>query len=168
MAENGIIEKFPDSWDPQYLWTVFVENLSDNHPVDILIKRLVFLPSFSYLFSFVLFLIFLIQDKSSYIPVMLTQSYRFFLHYFQDGVIISGFKMNQLYFFNTPPTFLFIFFTRIFLSYQSRQVNLETKLESKLESVDSCGCLISDGSFPGASDPYCPFIRRKEVFQFLV
>ena len=89
MAEGGIIEKFPDSWDPQYLWTVVVEYLSDNHPVDILIKRLVFLPSFSYLLSFVLFLMFLIWDKSSHIPVMLTQSYGLFLHYFQDGVIIS-------------------------------------------------------------------------------
>ena len=42
MAEGGIIGKFPDSWDPQYLWTVVVEYLSNDHPVDILIKRLVF------------------------------------------------------------------------------------------------------------------------------
>ena len=42
MAEGGIIKKFPDSWDPQYLWTVVVEYLSNDHPVDILIKRLVF------------------------------------------------------------------------------------------------------------------------------
>ena len=61
MAEGGIIEKFPDSWDPQYLWTV-VEYLSDNHPVDILIKRLVFLPSFPYLFNFIC-LIFSIFDS---------------------------------------------------------------------------------------------------------
>ena len=27
MAEGGILEKFPDSWDPQYLWTVVVEYL---------------------------------------------------------------------------------------------------------------------------------------------
>ena len=42
MAEGGILEKFPDSWDPQYLWTVVVEYLSNDHPIDILIKRLVF------------------------------------------------------------------------------------------------------------------------------
>ena len=42
MAEGGILEKFPDSWDPQYLWTVVVEYLSNDHPVDILIKSLVF------------------------------------------------------------------------------------------------------------------------------
>ena len=39
MAEDGIIKKFPDSWDPQYLWLVVVEYLLDNHPMDILIKR---------------------------------------------------------------------------------------------------------------------------------
>ena len=42
MAEGGILEKFPDSWDPQYLWTVVAEYLSNDHPIDILIKRLVF------------------------------------------------------------------------------------------------------------------------------
>ena len=42
MAEGGILEKFQDSWDLQYLWTVVVEYLSNDHPVDILIKRLVF------------------------------------------------------------------------------------------------------------------------------
>ena len=57
---------------------------------------------------------------------------------------------------------------RIFLSYQSRQVALESELESKMESMDSCGCPPSDGSFSRASDPHCPYIRRKEVFQFLI
>ena len=42
MVEGGILEKFPDSWDPQYLWTVFVEYLLNDHPVDIPIKRLIF------------------------------------------------------------------------------------------------------------------------------
>ena len=50
MAEGGIIEKFPDSWDPQYLWSVVVEYLSDNHPMDILIKRLVLTISLKLLF----------------------------------------------------------------------------------------------------------------------
>ena len=51
MAEGGILEKFPDSWDPQYLWSVVVEYLSNDHPVDILIKRLVFLLLFAVLCS---------------------------------------------------------------------------------------------------------------------
>ena len=42
MAEGGTIEKFPDSWHPQYLWAIVVEYLLDNHPVDILIKKLVY------------------------------------------------------------------------------------------------------------------------------
>ena len=42
MAEGEILEKFPDSWDLQYLWTVVVEYLLNDHPIDILIKRLVF------------------------------------------------------------------------------------------------------------------------------
>ena len=42
MTEGGILEKFTDSWGPQYLWTVVVEYLSNDHPVDILIKGLVF------------------------------------------------------------------------------------------------------------------------------
>ena len=41
MAEGIVLVKFPDSWDPQYLWTVVVEYLSNDHPVDILIRRLV-------------------------------------------------------------------------------------------------------------------------------
>ena len=49
MAEGGILEKFPDSWDPQYLWSVVVEYLSNDHPVDILIKKLVFLLLFAIL-----------------------------------------------------------------------------------------------------------------------
>ena len=50
MVEGGIIEKFPDSWDPQYLWSVVVEYLSDNYLVDILIKRLVLTISLKLLF----------------------------------------------------------------------------------------------------------------------
>ena len=57
---------------------------------------------------------------------------------------------------------------RIFLSYQSRQAALESKLESNLESIDSCHCPPSDRSFSRALDPHCPYIRRKEVIQFLM
>ena len=58
MAEGGILEKFPDSWDPQYLWTVAVEYLSNDHPIDILIKRLVF-------YYYIHYFNVLIQDESS-------------------------------------------------------------------------------------------------------
>ena len=58
MAEGGILEKFPDSWDLKYLWTVVVEYLSNDHPVDILIKRLVF-------YYYICYFNVLIRDKSS-------------------------------------------------------------------------------------------------------
>ena len=57
---------------------------------------------------------------------------------------------------------------RIFLCYQSRRAALESELESKLESLDSWCCPPSDESFSRALDPHCPYIRRKEVFQFLM
>ena len=58
MAKGGILEKFPDSWDLQYLWTVVVEYLSNDHPIDILIKRLVF-------YYYIHYFNILIQDESS-------------------------------------------------------------------------------------------------------
>ena len=64
--------------------------------------------------------------------------------------------------------FLNNFSFRIFLSYQSRRALLETELGSTLELTDTCGCPPSDGSYPGASDPHCPYIRRREIVQFLV
>ena len=64
--------------------------------------------------------------------------------------------------------FLNNFSLRIFLSYQSRQALLETELGSTLELTGTCGCPPSDGSYPGASDPSCPYIRRREIVQFLV
>ena len=63
MAEGGILEKFPDSWDLQYLWTVVVEYLSNDHPVDILIKRLVF---YYYIHYFNVW----IWDESSYVLLL--------------------------------------------------------------------------------------------------
>ena len=71
MAEGGILEKFPDSWDLQYLWTVVVEYLLNDHPVDILIKRLV---SYYYICYFNV----LIQDKLSCVfAIMVHFSYGF-------------------------------------------------------------------------------------------
>ena len=52
MAESGTMEKFPESWDPQYILTVVVEYLLDNYPVDILIKRLVFIILFFFLICY--------------------------------------------------------------------------------------------------------------------
>ena len=72
MAEGGILEKFPDSWDPQYLWSVVVEYLSNDHPVDILIKRLVF-------YYYIHYFNVLIQDEWLYIfAIMVRFSYGFF------------------------------------------------------------------------------------------
>ena len=78
MAEGEILEKFPDSWDPQYLWSVVVEYLSNDHPVDILIKRLVF-------YYYLHYLKVLIQDKSLCVFIIMMCSYGFFLHFFWNG-----------------------------------------------------------------------------------
>ena len=72
MAEGGILEKFPDSWDPQYLWTVVVEYLSNDHPIDFLIKRLVF-------YYYIGYFNVLIRDESSCVfAIMVCFSYGFF------------------------------------------------------------------------------------------
>ena len=72
MAEGGILEKFPDSWDPQYLWSVVVEYLSNDHPVDILIKRLVF-------HYYILYFNILIWDELLCVfAIMVCSSYGFF------------------------------------------------------------------------------------------
>ena len=73
MAEGGILEKFPDSWELQYLWTVVVEYLLNDHPVDILIKRLVF-------YYYIPYFNILIWDELSYIfAIMVHFLYGFFL-----------------------------------------------------------------------------------------
>ena len=66
----------------------------------------------------------------------------------------------------TNSTFV-LFISRIFLSYESRKLILESELSANLNPSDSCGCAPSDGSFPKASDPTCEFVRRWEVFKFL-
>ena len=75
MAEGRILEKFSDSSDLQYLWSVVVEYLSNDHPVDILIKRLVF---YYYLHYFNV----LIQDELSCVLTIMVHFYGFFLHFF--------------------------------------------------------------------------------------
>ena len=57
---------------------------------------------------------------------------------------------------------------RIFLSYQSRQILLETELGSSSEPANICGCPSSDGSNLGASDPHCPFVRKRELIQLFL
>ena len=81
MAEDGISEKFPDSWDLQYLWSVVVEYLSNDHPVDILIKRLVF---YCYLHYFNI----LIWDKLFCVFTTMVHFYGFLLHFFLEWVTI--------------------------------------------------------------------------------
>ena len=56
---------------------------------------------------------------------------------------------------------------RIFLSYKSRKLALESELSTNPNVSNSCGCAPSDGPFPRASDPTCEFVRRREVFKFL-
>ena len=52
MAEGGC-EKFPDHWNTEFFWTVIVEYISHEHPVDILVKRWVTVRFFfSFFFSF--------------------------------------------------------------------------------------------------------------------
>ena len=69
------------------------------------------------------------------------------------------FKLNNL----TDSTFVFL---RIFLSYESRKLILESELSTNPNPSDSCGCAPSDRSFPKASDPTCKFVRRWEVLSF--
>ena len=134
MAEGGC-EKFPDHWNLEFFWTVFVEYLSHRHPVDILVKRCVTV-GILFPFSFC----------------------------FQVGCFHSLFllflKLNNL----TDSTFVFL---RIFLSYESRRLILESELSANPNPSDLCRCAPSDRSFPKASDPTCEFVRRWEVFKFL-
>ena len=102
MAEGGTIEKFPDSWDPQYLGTVVVEYLLDSYPVDILIKRLVCIFFFFFfLFFFICYLLsYLIQDESPHSLTILIQGTGSFLHHSYGGMYADSKWINiQL---NTP------------------------------------------------------------------
>ena len=84
------------------------------------------------------------------------------LFYYNDSILLLKFQISFIH-------KVFVNFSfRIFLSYQSRQALLETELGSTLELSNSCGCPPSDGSYPGASDPHCPFIRRRELTQLFV
>ena len=84
------------------------------------------------------------------------------LFYYNDSILLLKFQISFIH-------KVFVNFSfRIFLSYQSRQALLETELGSTLELSNSCGCPPSDGSYPGASDPHCPFIRRRELTQLFM
>ena len=84
------------------------------------------------------------------------------LFYYNDSILLLKFQILFIH-------KVFVKFSfRIFLSYQSRQALLETELGSTLEFSNSCGCPPSDGSYPGAFDPHCPFIRRRELTQLFV
>ena len=96
-------------------------------------------------------------------PDFLIKRYVFsILFYYNDSILLLKFQIS----FYTQNFVNFPF--RIFLSYQSRQALLETEIGSTLEFPNTCGCPPSDGSYPGASDPHCPFIRRRELTQFFV
>ena len=103
----------------------------------------------------------IISELSSGVPLdFLVQRYTFLiLSYFTGSILTLEFEFT---------IFLLIFDFRIFLSYQSGLVLLETELGSSSEPVNTCGCPSSDGSNLGASDPYCPFIRRRELIQLFL
>ena len=72
-----------------------------------------------------------------------------------------------LFFNNLSNSTFVLFIFRIFLSYESRKLILESELSTNPNPSNSCGCAPSDRSFPKASDPTCEFARRREVFKFL-
>ena len=108
--------------------------------------------------------IILSQLASGTPPDFLIKRYVFsILFYYNDSILLLEFQISFIH-----KILLINFFFRIFLSYQSRQALLETELGSTLEFPNTCGCPPSDGSYPGASDPHCPFIRRRELTQLFV
>ena len=103
------------------------------------------------------------QLSSGIPPDFLIKRYVFStLFYYNDSILLLKFLISFIH------KVLVKFSFRIFLSYQSRQALLETELGSTLEFSNSCGCPPSDGSYPGAFDPHCPFIRRRELTQLFV
>ena len=103
----------------------------------------------------------IISKLSSGVPLdFLVQRYIFLISsYFTGSILTLEFEFTIL---------LLIFDFRIFLSYQSRLALLETELGSSSEPVNTCGCPSSDGSNLGASDPHCPFVRRRELIQLFL
>ena len=103
----------------------------------------------------------IISELSSGVPPdFLIQRYVFpILSYFTGSILPLKFQIYNIF---------VNFALRIFLSYQSRHALLETELGSSSEPFNTCGCPLSDGSNPGAPDPHCPFIRRRELTQLLV
>ena len=103
------------------------------------------------------------QLSSGIPPDFLIKRYIFsVLFYYDDSILLLKSQISFTY------KVLVDFSFRIFLSYQSRQALLETGLGSSLELSNTCGCPPSNGSYPGASDPHCPFIRRRELTQLFV
>ena len=96
----------------------------------------------------------IINELSSGVPLdFLIQRYTFLISsYFTGSVLTLKFKFT-----------IFNLDFSIFLSYQSRHILLETELGSSSEPVNTCGCPFSDGSNLGASDPHCPFVRKREL-----
>ena len=102
------------------------------------------------------------QLSSGISPDFLIRRYVFSFFFLNDSILPLEFQTCLIH------KFLVNFAFRIFLSYQSRRALLETELGSNLEFPNLCGCPPSDGSYPGASDPHCPFIRRRELIQLFV
>ena len=107
----------------------------------------------------------IIGELSSGVPIdFLVQRYLFLIPCYFYWLLTWYWSSDLLYF------LLINFFLnfRIFLSYQSRQILLETELGSSSEPANTCGCPSSDGSNLGASDPHCPFVRKRELIQLFL
>ena len=103
----------------------------------------------------------IIGELSSGVPLnFLVQRYLFLILFHFIG-------LNSVLEFEFTISF-FNFDFRFFLSYQSRQILLETELGSSSEPGNTCGCPSSDGSNLGASDPHCPFARKRELIQLFL
>ena len=103
----------------------------------------------------------IIGKLSSGVPLdFLVERYLFLISFLFLLALTQYWSLNLLYFVN--------FDFRIFLSYQSRQILLETEIGSSSEPANTCGCPSSDGSNLGASDPHCPFVRKRELLQLFL
>ena len=59
MAESGIVEKFPDEWDLQFLGNSIINQLSSGISPDFLIERYIFIIYIFFIYFILLFNFFL-------------------------------------------------------------------------------------------------------------
>ena len=82
--------------------------------------------------------------------------------HFIGSILLLKFQISFIYL-----KFLLIFFQDFsFLPVQTSSSRNRTGSSSEFSNTR--GCPPSDGSYSGAFDPHCPFIRRRELTQFFV